>query len=222
MLDAGSGVDAQGADPQLHPIDALLGVITSPVQTMRAIAAVRPWLWGIAVTVGAGLLGGLASLTAPDPGATGDTAFMPPELQAALAATRSPWFVVVNGLILAPLGLVIGTAVLYGVGHLFGGQGTYSGLLSTVAFASVPAILLAPITAWLNLAGGPFMVLSGLLGVGFSVWIIVLHVIAIREGLDLSTGRSVLTLLVPLVGLMLLSILFGVVFAMMTLGGQFA
>jgi hypothetical protein len=222
MLDAGSSVDARGADPQLHPIDALLGVITSPVPTMRAIAAARPWQWALAVTVGAGLLGGLAALTGPDPGQTGDPAFMPPELQAAVAAMRSPAFVVINGLILAPLGLLIGTAVLYGIGHLFGGRGAYSGLLSTVAFASVPAILLAPITAWLNMAGGPFMVLSGLLGVGFSVWIIVLHVIAIRESLGLSTGRSVLTLVVPLVGLMLLTILVGIVFAVMTMGGQFA
>jgi hypothetical protein len=222
MLDVGSSGDARAAEPRLDPVDALLGVITSPVQTMRAIAEARRWLWAIAVTVVSGLLGGLASLTGPDPAATADTAFMPPELQAALAATRSIWFVVINALILAPIGLFIGAAVLYAVGHLFGGRGAYTGLVSTVGFASVPAILLAPITAWLNLAGGPFMVLSGLVGVAFAVWIIVLHVIAIRESLGLSTGRAALTLVVPLAVLMLLSIVFGVALAMLSIGSQFA
>jgi hypothetical protein len=140
-------------------------------------------------------------------------------MMALLAATHSVGFVLFSALILGPLALLVSSAILYGVGHLFGGRGTFTGLLSATAFTSVPSILLSPISAWLNLAGGPFMVLNGFIGLSFAVWAVILQVIAVRESLGLTTGRAVLAVLLPLVAFLVLAGVLTLIFVVITLGG---
>jgi hypothetical protein len=188
-----------------NPLDAAIGVVTRPVGAMREIAAARPWPIALALAAAIALLGGLVNLTAPLQGAadlTG-TAGLPPEFaqtyENTFAFFRSPGGVVAN-VLGSLIGLAIGSGIFYLIGRLLGGRGPFSGLLSTLAFASIPNILLAPLTAVFNLIGVPFV--GGLLGFAVAIWVLVLYVLGIRESLSLSTGRAVATLLIP-VGVLL-------------------
>lgn len=202
-----------------NPLDAAIGVVTRPVSAMREIAAARPWPIALALTAAIALLTGLANLTAPRQdlaAATGGTLPAGFEgVQGFLDFIQSPGGVVAS-VLFSLISLAVLSGIFYGIGRLLGGRGPFSGLLSTQAFASVPSILLAPLTAVLNLVG--LSVVVGLLGFGFAIWTLVLTVLGIRESLALSTGRAVATLLIPIGVLLLLSCVLGVLFAL-ALGG---
>jgi hypothetical protein len=189
-------------------IDAAVGVVTRPVPAMRQIAAARPWLIGLALYIVIALLGGLAGLTAPAPAtALPPDANVPPEfeqmLEGMMEASRSPLLIAAAAVVLSPISLLITSGIFYLVGRLLGGQGPFSALFATQAFASVPSLLLAALTAVLNLAGTLLAPLVGLLGFAVGIWILVLEIIGIRESLALSTGRAVATVLIP-VGVVIL------------------
>ncbi len=208
-----------------NPVEAAIGVITRPVPAMQAIAAARPWLMALLLSVIIGLLSGLAGMTAPAPSPAdmGDLAQLPPEQQRAiegiLGMVRSPALGIGNAII-NPIVLAIWAGILWLVARLLGGIGQYSSLFSTVGFASVPNILLAPITALLNLGGAALAALSSLVGFAFAIWTIVLTVIAIRESMRLSTGRSVATCAIPAGSCLLLICAIVVVFASLIIGAM--
>jgi hypothetical protein len=77
---------------------------------------------------------------------------------------------------------------------LFGGQKGLTQTVKTVMYASTPALLLG----WI-----PFVSIIG------SVWTVILIIIGVRENQDMTTGRAVLVVLVPLVLTVFLS--FGLV-----------
>jgi hypothetical protein len=77
---------------------------------------------------------------------------------------------------------------------LFGGQKGLTQTVKTVMYASTPALLLG----WI-----PFVSFIG------SVWTVILIIIGVRENQELTTGRAVLVVLVPLVLTVILS--FGLV-----------
>lgn len=207
---------------EFNPLEAAIGVITRPAEAMRQIAAARPWSIALPLTVGIALLTGAASLTAPpqdlrdQPGAES----LPEAFLDTLDFIQSPGGVIVNAFVFSLLSLVIASGIYYLVGRLLGGRGAFSGLLSTQAFAAIPGVLLAPITALLNLAG--VAALGGLFSIGFSIWSLVLTVLGIRESLSLSTGRAVATLLIPLVVLVLLVLVvtFILVFVVLAASGS--
>ena len=87
-------------------------------------------------------------------------------------------------LIGAPLGLLIGSGVFFLLGKMFGGQGEYMGLLRAFGHASAPQAL------------GIIPILGSFIG---SIWSIVCAVIAVREIHKLSTGLSVVVVLIPVV-----------------------
>ncbi len=187
---------AEPAVERLDPVDAAIGVITAPSLSMRAIALARAWPVGLAIYIVIALLNGFAGLTGRrQVPAVGD-----PDVARAFEtyfdAVQSPVGVLINALFFTPLLLVIGTGIFYLVARLLGGLGTYSGLLATQAFASVPSFLLAPLTLLANILRIP--VLGGLFTLAFFIWTLVLVVIGIRESMALSTGRAVATLLIPI------------------------
>ena len=184
---------------QFNAIEAAIGVITRPVSAMQQIAAARPWPIALGLTVAIGLLSGLASLTAPPQ----DYPNVPEGFVTFLTFIQSPAGVLVSALVFGPLAQLVGAGIYYLVGRLLGGRGPFSALLSTAGFASVPGVLLAPLTAVLNLTGIP--VLGGLLGFAFGIWVFGLTALGIRESLGLSTGRAVATLLIPIGVLIVLS-----------------
>ena len=208
---------------EFNPLEAVVGVITRPVPTMRAIALARPWLIALALFIIIQVVSGLAGLTTP---LATDMQDLPPEMQDVmrpwLELARNPVALLGGALVLGPLGLLIGAGIIYLVARMLGGQGPFSGLFSTLAYAAVPTLLVAPITVVLNLLGPALAALSGLLGFAVGIWTIVLYVIAIQESMALTTGRAIAALLIPLVVVVLLICLVAVVIGVLiasALGG---
>lgn len=199
----------------IDPIDAAVGVLTRPVGAMREIAAARPWRAALVLDVVIGLLSALSNVSGPTPGGNEDSLgpVAGPVFEPLMAFTQSPAGWVFQGLVLGPAVLAIGAGLLLPFGRLLGGRGSYPAVLATQAFASVPFILLAPLTALLNLAGGGFVALGGALDLGFIIWALVLAVIGLRESLSLSTGRAVAALVLPFAVFVLLVLALAVVAA---------
>ncbi len=230
MMDTTGGgfAPAPVATRRFNPFEAAIGVITRPAAAMREIAAARPWPIAFALTIAIALLGGLAGLIGQQ--GTFDEALdnlrsadAPPGLVEAFAFLVSPGgsilTVLLSTLIFAPLGLLLLSGIYYGLGRLLGGAGPFTALLSTQAFAAVPSVLQAPLTALLGLlqlaaapapgevsAGQALLGLLGLaVGLAFLIWRLVLRVIGVRESLALSTGRAAAVVLIPIGILILLS-----------------
>lgn len=83
------------------------------------------------------------------------------------------------------LGWLVWAGVTYLIGDkLLGGTATWGELLRALGFAQAPGVLLA--LAFLPLIGG-------LLAFVVAVWTLVAGIVGIREALDFSTGKAVLT-----------------------------
>ena len=124
-----------------------------------------------------------------DPTATGQAATvvaMAAAAQAIGASAAGPGRLVAAGLG-ALLAWLAWAAVTYVIGdHLFGGTATWGELLRTLGFAQSPNVLavlaLLPLVGWLMEAVLFF-------------WVVTAGIIAIRQALDIGTGKALLTAL---------------------------
>lgn len=90
----------------------------------------------------------------------------------------------VAGLLAALLGWAISAGCIYFVGtRLFSGTATWGEVLRTVGFANSPGVL--AIFGFVPLIGG-------LIGFAVAIWTLIATVIAIRQALDVGTGRAIL------------------------------
>lgn len=116
----------------------------------------------------------------------------------------------VGGMLGSLLAAYVGWAVWSGVAYVigdkvFGGTATWGELLRTIGFAQTPGVLLVvaiiPILGWI---------------VSFVVWIwmMVTGVVAIRQALDFSTGKAVMTAILGLVGYVAVGLVFGMLGAL--------
>jgi hypothetical protein len=87
------------------------------------------------------------------------------------------------GLIVAPIGLFIWTGILYVVGKMFGGQGTYAQLIRPIGYAGAPFAL------------GIVPVIGGLAGLVYSA---VIQIKAVTQINQVTQGSAVATVLIPL------------------------
>ena len=95
---------------------------------------------------------------------------------------------IVGGMVIALLSWLIWSAVTYVVGDkLLGGNATWGELLRTLGFAQSPGVL--GIFAILPLVGG-------FVRFAIPIWVLVTGIIAIRQALDFSTGKAVLTAII--------------------------
>jgi hypothetical protein len=95
---------------------------------------------------------------------------------------------IVGGLVSALLGWVIWAGVTYLVGtKLFGGTATWGELLRTLGFAQSPGVLFAL---------GIIPLLGGVVWLVVKLWILAAGIVAIRQALDVTTGKAVLTAVV--------------------------
>lgn len=109
---------------------------------------------------------------------------------------------IVGGLIAAFFGWLVWSALTYFIGtRLFGGRADWGELLRTIGFAQAPGVL--------NVLG-IVPLFGGLIQFVVSLWMLVAGVIAIRQALDVSTGKAVITALIGWLA---------VVIPMMILGG---
>jgi hypothetical protein len=113
-------------------------------------------------------------------------------------------------LLAAPLIQIVGWLIWAGVTYiigdkLLGGTATWGELLRTLGFAQSPGLLYV-------FAFVP--VLGGLLRFVVGIWVLVAGIIAIRQALDFSTGKAVLTALIGWLALFIPALIFGGLAAM--------
>lgn len=140
----------------------------------------------------------------PDTSATGQAAGVVAIVAVALAigTIGSANSNVIAAVISAILSWLIWAAVTYVIGGKFlGGTATWGELLRTLGFAQSP---------------GVFYVVSGIFLLGplihaiVAVWILIAGIVAIREALDFSTGKAVLTAVIGWLFLAVTTMLFAI------------
>ena len=95
---------------------------------------------------------------------------------------------IVGGIVIALMSWLIWSGITYLVGDkLLGGTATWGELLRTLGFAQSPGVL--GIFAILPVVGG-------LVRFAIPIWVLVTGIIAIRQALDFSTGKAVLTAII--------------------------
>lgn len=118
----------------------------------------------------------------------------------AIGATGLGIGAMVGGVVSALVGWLAWAGITYLVGDkLFGGTATWGELLRTIGFAQAPGILL--VLAFIPLVGWMIRAVVG-------VWVLIAGFVAIRAALDVGFGKTLLTVLVGWVAMMLLSAIF--------------
>lgn len=113
-----------------------------------------------------------------------------------------------GGIIGRPIASLLGWLVWSGVTFLIGtrlfdGQATWGEMMRTIGFAHAPGVLLA---------FAAFPVLGGLIGFVVGIWMLVAGFIAIRQGLDISNGKTLVTVLLGWVAGMAIGFVIAIVF----------
>lgn len=183
-------------------LESAVSVVTDPVATLRRLAGSAPVGWAVVVTV---VISALTSLVTAA-GFMADPDSLPLPLQG-VPSSSLILAAVILGPLLSVAGLAIGAGLMQLVAAMLGGQGTYRGTFTALAFANVPSLIGVPVDL-LGVALPTVRLLAGLVGLALTVWVIVLAVIAIRESHALSTGRAVLTLVIPVVVLLVIGVVF--------------
>ena len=94
-------------------------------------------------------------------------------------------FGILSGAVSALLGWLLWAGITYLIGaKLLGGTATWGELLRTLGFAQSPGVLHVL---------GIIPVLGGIIRFGVVVWVLIAGIIAIRQALDFSTGKAILT-----------------------------
>ena len=102
----------------------------------------------------------------------------------------------------APLGLLIGTGVMFLIGKLFGGSGEFMGMLRAFGHASPVQMV------------GIIPVVGGLIAL---FWGVACWVVGVREVHNISTGAAVATVLIPVVILGAMAVVLAIaIFAALT------
>jgi hypothetical protein len=102
------------------------------------------------------------------------------------------------------LSWVVWAGITYVVGtRLFKGTATWSELLRTLGFAQAPGVLL--VAAIIPLLGG-------LVRIVIALWMLGTGIVAIRQALDVDTGKAVMTALVGWVAMVVVSMVLAALF----------
>lgn len=108
---------------------------------------------------------------------------------------------IVGTLIGALLSWVLWAGLTYVIGDkVFGGTATWGELLRTLGFAQAPRVLLVL---------GIIPVFGLLVWLAVAIWVLIAGIIAIRQALDFSTQKALLTALIGWVIVMVMSALLG-------------
>jgi hypothetical protein len=106
---------------------------------------------------------------------------------------------------------LITAGVLFGIGYLLGGRGSFMGFWAASGFALTPQLLIAPLSPALEAAGAlgsGWQILTVLVSIPISIatfiWTLALLAVALQQSLMLSGTRSVAAVLILVVGLALL------------------
>lgn len=132
-----------------------------------------------------------------DAGVPGGLAGMVPQL--------SPIGAFINAVVAALIGWLVWSAITYFVGtKLFGGTATFKEMLRMIGFAQAPRLLGVL---------GFIPCLGGLISLAGTIWALVASFVAIREGLDIDNGKTILTVIVSWLAAIVVSFLVALLLA---------
>lgn len=121
----------------------------------------------------------------------------------AIGSWNAGFGAVIGGLVAAFIGWLVWSGVTYFVGtRFFGGTADWGELLRTIGFAQSPGVLYVL---------GIIPILGGLVRFAVMLWILVAGVIAIRQALDFSTGKAVLTAFLGWLALVIVMTVVGII-----------
>lgn len=126
-------------------------------------------------------------------------------LDLSMIPQMSPVGAFLNAVIGALLSWLVWSALTYFIGtKLFGGTADMGEMLRVIGFAQAPRLL----------SGLSFIpCLGGILSLVGWVWALAASFVAIREGLDLDSGKTLVTIILAFIGAFLVSFLIGLVMA---------
>jgi hypothetical protein len=117
----------------------------------------------------------------------------------------SPIGAFINAVVAALLGWLVWSAITYFVGtKLFGGTATFKEMLRMLGFAQAPRLLGV---------FGFIPCLGGLISFAGTIWALVTSFVAIREGLDIDNGKTILTVIVSWLAAIIVTFLVGLLLA---------
>ena len=123
-------------------------------------------------------------------------------LASAIGALREGGTYVLIALVGALVGWAVWAGVTYLIGDkLLGGTATWGELLRTLGFAQAPGILLAL---------GILPLLGSVVRVVVAFWLLAAGIVAIRQALDVGTGKAVITAVLGWLALLLVNVLLGI------------
>jgi hypothetical protein len=129
---------------------------------------------------------------------------VPGELGAMLPQL-SPIGAFINAVVAALISWLVWSAITYFIGtKLFGGTATFNEMLRMLGFAQAPRLLGV---------FGFIPCLGGLISLAGTIWALVASFVAIREGLDIDNGKTILTVIVSWLAALLISFLVGLLLA---------
>jgi hypothetical protein len=118
----------------------------------------------------------------------------------------------IGGIIAELLGWAVWSWVMYFVGtRFFNGTASYGELLRTTGFAYSPGVLL--ILRFIP-------VLGGLIALAVFIWRILTGFIAVREALDIDSGKTVATIVLGFVGYIIVVAVVGTILAVLGFGAS--
>ena len=108
---------------------------------------------------------------------------------------------IITGVLVAIVGWLLWSGIAYVIGDkVFGGTATWGELLRTIGFAQAPGVLMI---------FGIIPILGGLVRAVVAIWLLFTGVVAIRQALDFSTGKAILTALLGWIVMVALAFLTG-------------
>jgi hypothetical protein len=191
------------AHPPEDLLDTAMGMLSQPVDTLRRVTSNPPVAWALIVAGTISLGSALAG--AGDAGGFGR---LPNGFEPARDGGGTLVVATAIGAVVVSIALLfVWSGIVHGTSRLLGGRGPFSGTLSGFGFATVPSVLGIPAQLLPLLLGTSGAILSGLVQLGITIWVIVLEVIAARENHRFSTGRAVAALLIPIAVLLALLVI---------------
>ena len=167
--------------------ETIYGVLFEPVTTLRNLGDNKPYGTALLVLMGV-LLWSVVFEQALNVNSGNQVQEMIP--------SNAYWMFSLFGATLSVLLLLVGSGLLSLISELIYGKFNAGGILVVLCYASIPGILGPPLHYASSLAGIPWLgaVLAGLA----MLWVLVLQVIGVRESLRLTTGQTILIMILPL------------------------
>ena len=121
----------------------------------------------------------------------------------------SPIGAFLSALLGAFLAWLVWSAMVYFIGtRLFGGQATFNEMLRLLGFAQAPRLLSA--LGFIPCVGALFSIAGW-------VWSSITSYIAAKEGLDLDNGKTIATVIISFIGVIIVNLLFSMLFGLLSL-----